>query len=162
MSPAQTIYACELRDCLPGSSDRYIMREEWILNQKKQEVACRKRFSLGLERWSRGCRELEPLIPGQIVQVQNQHGPKARKWELSGTVTEVLGPTTYLVKMDGSGRVTRRARQYLRRISPVSEEIDPSRLCSDDIQLNSENDDLRSSKRNRNYCGGVPGSTPNS
>ena len=56
------------------------------------------------------------LEPGVVVQVQNQTGQFARKWDLSGTVVERLGYDSYLVRMDGSGRMTKRNRRFLRPI----------------------------------------------
>ena len=57
------------------------------------------------------------------VQVQNQAGPHKNKWEVSGTVVEVLGHEAYNVKMDGSGRVSRRHRGFLRPIVPYSDVV---------------------------------------
>ena len=65
-------------------------------------------------------RALEPLAVGAIVQVQNQTGQSKNKWDYSGTVVEVLGHDTYHVKMDGSGRVTKRNRRFLRQILPYT------------------------------------------
>ena len=70
-------------------------------------------------------RPLPPLKVGSIVQVQNQRGTKANKWDLSGTVVECQEFDSYLVKMDGSGRITKRNRRYLRPIVPF---IKDSRL----------------------------------
>ena len=60
------------------------------------------------------------LDVGDAVLVQNQTGPKSNKWELSGTVVEVNGYDQYKIKMDGSGRITLRNCQFLKRIIPVS------------------------------------------
>ena len=48
-----------------------------------------------------GTKDLGVLELGQVVQVQNQTGNHAKKWDLSGTVVEVQGYDSYLVKMDG-------------------------------------------------------------
>ena len=61
------------------------------------------------------------LEVGSTVQVQNQTGPHARKWDLSGVVLESLGHDSYLVKMDGSGRITKRNRKFLRAIRPYKD-----------------------------------------
>ena len=58
---------------------------------------------------------------GQTVQVQNQTGPYAKKWDLSGKVVEVLDYHSYLVKMDGSGRVSKRNRRFLKPIRTYRE-----------------------------------------
>merc|ERR1712130_867622 len=70
-------------------------------------------------------RKLPILDVGDVVQVQNQRGPKANKWSLSGVIVETLGNNQYRVKMDGSGRVSLRNGQFLKRIHPVSSRLSP-------------------------------------
>ena len=53
---------------------------------------------------------------GNIVSLQNQAGPRAKKWDRTGVVVEVLPFDQYRVKVDGSGRVTLRNRQFLRNL----------------------------------------------
>lgn len=77
---------------------------------------------------------LSPLVVGQVIQVQNQRGQHANKWDLSGVIVEVGEFDAYLVKMDGSGRISKRNRQYLRPIRAVSDilaERDSLRLTDD-------------------------------
>ena len=80
------------------------------------------RFSRGLEKWSEHTRNLPPLSLGQKVLVQNQHGAGkiAKRWDRSGTVIEDLGYNKYRIRVDGSGRVTDRNRQFLRQFSSVT------------------------------------------
>ena len=54
--------------------------------------------------------------------IQNQHGAGkiARKWDKTGLVLEDMGYNKYRIKVDGSGRVTDRNRQYLRHFTPVT------------------------------------------
>ena len=54
--------------------------------------------------------------------LQNQHGAGkiARKWDKTGLVLEDMGHNKYRIKVDGSGRVTDRNRQYLRQFTPVT------------------------------------------
>ena len=66
-------------------------------------------------------RLLGPLQLGACVQVQNQAGPHKNKWDVSGTVVEAVGHDSYMVKLDGSGRVTKRNRRYLRVMSRTSQ-----------------------------------------
>ena len=61
-----------------------------------------------------------------MVQVQNQRGPHSNKWDLSGTVIEALAFEAYLVRMDGSGRITKRNRQYLKQIFPYKSALQHS------------------------------------
>ena len=120
LSPAQLVFAREMRDALPGESGRYVFRKEWMVAQREREQAGRQRLAQDLERWSRGSRELPPLSVGSSVLVQNQVGARSKAWEMSGTVVEREGET-YLVKMDGSGRISRRKRQFLRLIRTLED-----------------------------------------
>ena len=57
--------------------------------------------------------------------IQNQHGAGkiAKKWDKTGLVLENLGYNKYRIKVDGSGRVTDRNRQYLRKFTPVTSSL---------------------------------------
>ena len=52
--------------------------------------------------------------------IQNQRGPSPTKWDKSGTVVSIQGYDKYLVKIDGSDRLTTRNRRFLRKFSPAS------------------------------------------
>ena len=54
--------------------------------------------------------------------LQNQHGAGkiAKKWDRTGLVLENMGHNKYRIKVDGSGRVTDRNRQFLRQFTPVT------------------------------------------
>ena len=82
----------------------------------------RKRLIKGSERWSEHAKDLPPLSPGSRVLIQNQHGAGkiANRWDKSGLVLEHLGFNKYRVKVDGSGRITDRNRQFLKKFTPVT------------------------------------------
>ena len=65
---------------------------------------------------------MPPLAPGSKVLIQNQYGAGkiAKKWDKSGTILEDLGFNKYAVKVDGSGRITQRNRQFLKKFTPVT------------------------------------------
>ena len=67
----------------------------------------------------------DPFLPGMKVMLQNQHGAGkiAKKWDKTGLVLEDLGYNKYRIKVDGSGRVTDRNRQFLRQFTPVTATI---------------------------------------
>ena len=62
---------------------------------------------------------LPPLKVGDHVRVQNQSGPNPTKWDKTGVVVEVRQFDQYVVRIDGSGRVTLRNRRFLRKYIPV-------------------------------------------
>ena len=80
---------------------------------------------------------------GTLVQVQNQAGPHKDKWDLSGTVVEVLTHDAYHVKMDGSGRVTKRNRRFLPPNSPYTSLLKGPAGVKD-IEIISNHDDEES------------------
>ena len=121
LSPAQVLFARKLRDTVPVSKEGLKLRPDWVLTLDRREEALAKRHKLRGEELSKGTQKHVPLVVGQAVQVQNQRGPHANKWDLSGTITEVTGFDSYVVRMDGSGRVTRRNRQYLKPIRTYME-----------------------------------------
>ena len=63
-----------------------------------------------------GARDLPELKVGDMVQIQNQRGVDPKRWCKSGKIVEKLNFNQYLVKVDGSGRLTRRNRRFLKRI----------------------------------------------
>ena len=56
--------------------------------------------------------------------VQNQAGNFPKRWDRSGTIFEDLGHDSYSVKIDGSGRLTKRNRQFLRKFTAPTLHID--------------------------------------
>ena len=69
-------------------------------------------------------KELPSLKQGDLVSLQNQHGPRAKKWDKTGLVVEALPHQQYRVKVHGSDRITLRNRQYLKKISPIQSAFD--------------------------------------
>ena len=57
--------------------------------------------------------------------IQNQHGAGkiAKKWDKTGLVLENMGYNKYCIKVDGSGHVTDRNRQFLCQFTPVTPQL---------------------------------------
>ena len=53
--------------------------------------------------------------------VQDQSSPKPGKWTKTGKIVEVQDFDSYLIKIDGSNHITKRNRQFLRKIIPYIE-----------------------------------------
>ena len=122
LSPAQLVFGRPIKDFLPIRPGDFSPSEVWIDNREKRELAMRKRFVRGSERWNEHTRDLPALSPGSRVLIQNQYGAGklAKKWDKSGLVLEDLGYNKYCVKVDGSGRITDRNRQFLRKFTPMT------------------------------------------
>ena len=65
-----------------------------------------------------------------MVLVQTHRGPTKARWETSGTVVDVLEHNFYLVKMDGSGRVSKRRRAFLKPMTAHKDILAQSRGSS--------------------------------
>ena len=89
---------------------------------RKREDSFLKRHYLKAENLERGAKLLKDLKTGDHVYIQEQHGSSPRKWSKSGVVVEVMGHDSFLVKIDGSGLLTRRNRQFLRQFTPFLED----------------------------------------
>ena len=67
--------------------------------------------------------ELEPLIVGDQVHIQNQYGSHLTRWDKTGVVMQVGEHDKYMVRVHGSGRVTARNRRFLRKFLRLEEKM---------------------------------------
>ena len=111
---------------MPCNPQDLHLRQDWVLTRNARERVLARRHQLKGDQWADKTRELGVLLPGQVVQIQNQTGPHAKKWDISGSVVENLGYDSYLVKLDGSGRVSRRNRRFLRPINSYKSVLEGS------------------------------------
>ena len=63
-------------------------------------------------------RHIPALQVGDHVSIQDQSGNNPRIWTKTGKIVDVLPYDSYVVKVDGSNRVTKRNRQFLRKLMP--------------------------------------------
>ena len=124
LSPAQVVFGRVLRDFLPASPGRYHPRAEWRLTADNREIAHAKRHVKTEEALSTRARHLPTLVVGDVVSVQDQMGTTPRRWSKTGTVVEVMDHDSYLVRIDGSNRLSKRNRKFLRRLSPFQCDVD--------------------------------------
>ena len=128
ISPAEIIFGKPLRDAfsfvnrLPMYNNPSI-RPTWRDAWNKKEEAMLTRFARSSERLNQSARQLQPLSIGDHVLIQNQHGNHPTKWDKSGVIVEVKDHDQYVVKVDGSRRVTLRNRRFLRKFTPVTSTI---------------------------------------
>ena len=128
LSPAEIVYGRPIRDAFAfinrldkftNDHVRPLWREAW----RHKEEALRQRFHYTAEDRNVHCRLLPNLRLGDRCYIQNQTGNNPKRWDRSGTVVESHGHDSYTVKVDGTGRLTRRNRRYLRRFEPASVDI---------------------------------------
>ena len=124
MSPAEIIFSRKLRDTLPVKPNSQVfgninIRPVWREIWRKREDTLKTRFAKQVETLEK-TRVLFPLQVGDTCRIQNQTGHFPRKWDRTGRVVQVNGNDQYVVKVDGSGRLTLRNRKYLRQIQPLT------------------------------------------
>ena len=117
-SPALILFGRPVRDAIPIPPGRYCPHNTWKELLEHRERALAKRHSREHEKWSEHTQMLQPLQVGDHVYIQNLTGNHPKRWERTGVVVEVRQYHQYVVRVDGSGRVTLRNRQHLRKFTP--------------------------------------------
>ena len=56
-----------------------------------------------------------------FIQNQRAAGNLAKRWDKTEVVLKDMGFDKYMIKVDGSGKVTHRNRRYLRNFKPAAE-----------------------------------------
>ena len=118
MSPAQVLFGRHLKDVLPIHPDKLKLNPEWHKMLQQREVALARRHVRRGGELEEHTRKLQPLNLGKTVAVQNCHCKNPGRWDCTGSVVECEDFNKYTVKMDGSGRLSCRNRQFLRPIVP--------------------------------------------
>lgn len=118
ISPAMILFGRPTRDFIPIHRGKYLPHPAWRDILSSREEALRTRHQKSAERLSEHTRSLIPLVVGDTVHIQNQSGPHPTKWDRTGVVVEVRQFDQYVVRVDGSGRVTLRNRKFLRKYVP--------------------------------------------
>ena len=119
LSPAMAVFGRSIRDFIPVHPGRYLPHPTWRETLVSREEALRNRHFKVSERLTEHTRTLPPLVVGDHVRIQNQRGNHPTKWDRTGVVVEVRQYDQYVIRVDGSGRVTLRNRRYLRKHIPV-------------------------------------------
>ena len=134
-SPAEIIFNRKLRGLVPlspfgkkGSFGNKEVDPLWKEAWELKERALRQRAVKSMERLSEHSKHLKELQPGDHVYVQNQTGRNPTKWEKSGKVMERGDNDQYMVKVDGSGRVTARNRRFLCKFDPALIDSAPAQV----------------------------------
>lgn len=121
LSPAMCLFGRPIKDFIPILPNKYKPHETWCGTLAAREEALRNRHMRLHEYWNEHTKQLTPLVVSDKVRIQNQTGPHPNKWDKTGLIIEVKPYNQYLVRVDGSGRVTLRNRKFLRKYVPVSE-----------------------------------------
>ena len=113
MSSSEVIYGRRLRDLLSIKPKQLKMNPEWHKILRLRELTLARRYHRRGQKLTEHTRKLQSLEVGVTVAVQNQHGINPKWWDTTGTVVEVQKFDKYVVKMDGSGRLSTKNRGHL-------------------------------------------------
>ena len=133
LTPAMCVFGRPIKDFIPVLPGRYQQHPTWKDTLHRREEALRNRHMKAAERWSEHTRCLPPLKVGNLVRIQNQTGPHLNKWDKPGTIIEVRQFNQYVIRVDGSGRITLRNRKFLRQYLPVKTPI-PKLSITEDLK----------------------------
>ena len=125
ISPAQIVFGRPIRDAFSfvnhcSKFSNPSMHPEWRKAWSLKEKAMRYRMTRTCEKLNEHSRQLPLLQVNDHVFIQNQHGAHPSKWDKSGKIIDVKPHNQYLVKVNGSGRVTVRNRRFLRKFTPAA------------------------------------------
>ena len=112
-SPAQLALGRPIRDTLPLPRERYRIDPEWARHLHEREVTMSDRNATVKARYDKNAKVLKELKVGDAVLCQNE---RSKRWDKSGTVVEVKKNRQYMVRMTGSGRVSKQNRRHLQKI----------------------------------------------
>ena len=115
-SPAEILFCRQLKDGLPCDPLKLEMNPNWIKSVEQREAELFSRYAKSGKIWARESKQKAELKAGQSVLVQIQAGAQKGKWLQSGTIIDGVGHNSYHVKIDGSGRISKRRRQFLKPI----------------------------------------------
>ena len=125
LSPAQVLLGRNLRDSLPAYpalSGRTAIFDKsspvdnhWKDTWHAKEMALRARLAKQVDKLDAHSHSLVPLCVGDSVRIQNQGGNHPNKWDKTGTVVQTGDNDQYIIRVDGSRRLTLRNRRFLRK-----------------------------------------------
>ena len=123
ISPAEIVFGRSLKDALPINPHSQVfnnrrIRPMWRRMWENRERTLRTRFAKQVESLQSKTKSLSPLLEGDVCRIQNQCGRFPLRWDKTGRIIQCLENDQYLVKIDGSGRISLRNRRHLRKVEP--------------------------------------------
>ena len=123
MSPSEVIFGKKIRDLFPVKEGQLKMNPEWHHKLQLRDVALARRHARRGQDLNEHTRKLRCLEVGEVVSIQNQKGNSSKRWDCTGTIVEVKEHDQYVVKVDGSGRLTTRNRKFLRPLQTFKDDL---------------------------------------
>ena len=123
MSPSEVIFGRKIRDLFPVVEGKLKMRSDWELMLKQRDAALARRHAKRGQDLVEHTRKLRTLEVGETVAVQNQKGNDSKRWGCTGKIVEIKKNDQYVVKLDGSGRLTLRNRKFLKPLIAYKDDL---------------------------------------
>ena len=118
LSPAMVIFGRELKGYLPALNWKFQPRQEWRLEADLCEQVHMKQHVRMKEHLAAHAWPLPLLQHGDTISIQDLSDPcKPGRWSMMGTVVEALPLDSYMVRVDGSRRLTQCQRHHLRQLT---------------------------------------------
>ena len=102
-------------------STAHMWRDTW----QSRECLLLHRLTQQAESRYPNTQALPRLQAHDTVLIQNQSGPNPNEWDRAGRVVELLPHDQCLIRVNGSGRITRHNRRYLCLINPPTNVTSP-------------------------------------
>lgn len=118
MSPAQLLFGRPLADFLPANPSAYKLHPYWDEQVKRAQHQRSARHSKVEQRYNFGTKSLLPLPIGQQVVLQNL---STKRWDRTGTITNILPHRKYEILLSDTANTTYRNRRFLK---PFSSSVD--------------------------------------
>ena len=131
VSPSICVFGRAIRDFLPIHVGKYMPHKAWKAALDAREEAMRARYLKCAEYWTQHTKKLPQLARGDSVWIQNQSGPHPTRWDKTGMVVEVKQHDQYLIRIDGSNRLTLRNRKFLRKFTPLHPRRTPTTITTE-------------------------------
>ena len=146
LAPAEIMMGKRLQAVLP-----IIPKDVMVLNNpsvssawrdlwSKNESIIQGRYLKDLEGSPVTKSRLQPLAAHVKVSIQSQNDESPFRWDKTGVVVEVLLCDQYIVKIHGSGRLTRGHKKFLRAYVPAVAMKESNLPYSQDTDLERESD----------------------
>ena len=147
LSPAEILFGRRLRDATPQLDKNLMIFANPTIDQRWHTIWAAKELAIGDRAAEQSLRtgpsfkDFEPLKQGDTVSIQNQNSSSRnpKKWDRQGEVVATGQFDQYLVRVNGSGRLTLRNRRFFRKVPyrplhptvtrpPVNDHSTPTRL----------------------------------
>ena len=113
-SPAQLLLGRSLRDSIPQPASSYQVASHWQQYLRHREVAYNDATAkVKAYHDASPTKQYDEISIGTHVICQNMHN---KRWDRTGVIMDIPKHRQYIIKMDGSGRLSLRNRIHIRPV----------------------------------------------